>query len=168
MRLLSMYGIKTKIVFILVMATFTFACAPSYEEQWENFQRWEGTEETMMDPLIVSGDGIVITVLKKIKDKKQVGRGVAIMFLWNGDYKQAIPVLEEILKDQNDDERVRAMLAIYGLDPVLGMSYAKQLQNQHDELGKTAKSIVKTKTGWLADKRYFTDAFISYYTDWMH
>lgn len=121
-----------------------------------------------MDPLIVSGDGIVPTVLEKIKNKDQPKRSAAIRFLWNGNYVEAIPVLEDILNDKNDEERVSALLTIYGLNSELGMKYAKEFQYENSELGKAASSIVQTQTGWLADKRSYNEALVSYYTNWLY
>jgi hypothetical protein len=138
---------------------FISACgAKSPEAALAEFYEYNGMEEQLMDPLIRAGDGVVPLVIEKVKDKNMPRRRYAIGFLGNGSYRQALPVLQQILQDTTDEDYFRgdALQSIYQIDEPLGVSYAQRYQGESDYVGRIAKEILaggsrlrERRTTWL-------------------
>lgn len=138
------------------------ACAGSPEDGLRNFFSNQGSEETLMDPLILAGDEVVPLILERIKDKNMPRRRYAIGFLGNGSYKQAIPILENILKDATEKDYFRgdALQSIYQADEVTGLRLAQIYQGAPGHLGKVATDLVTTRNH-LPPRRSYLDAFFA-------
>lgn len=88
-------------------------------------------------------------------------RRLAIEFLGNGSYNEAIPVLEVILNDRSEQEHIRitALVAIYQIEPQQGTRDAVRYQLESGELGKVSKDIL-AKKDYLDYRRTYFDALI--------
>ncbi len=118
-------------------------------------------EDMLMDPLILAGERVVPLVMQEVKNKEMRRRRYAIGFLGNGSYKQAIPVLEAILKDTSeaDNFRVDALHSIYLIDQSLGSIYAQMHQDDPTSLGKISKDILGGRIE-LERRRTYYDALV--------
>src|SRR5262249_34357032 len=118
-------------------------------------------EDMLMDPLILAGDKVVPLVIEAVKNKEMERRRYAIAFLGNGSYKQAIPVLEEILGDASEKDYVRgdALQSIYQIDDALGLHYAQEHQDSLDSLGQRAKDILSGRD-YIKERRSYADALM--------
>ena len=85
-------------------------------------------------------------------------RRLAIDFLGNGSYNQAIPVLEKIVRDETEENhfRVTALIAIFKIDKNLGNQFSQQYK-EDSILGKTSKDILANKE-YLHYRRTYLDA----------
>ncbi len=99
-------------------------------------------------PLCNAGKKVVPLVIERVKDKNLESRRWAIRFLGSGDYLQAIPVLENIVKDKSEMDYIRgeALYSIYFIDKSLGKRLANSYQNRSDTLGEVANEIIQNKT----------------------
>lgn len=133
--------------------------AISPEDALRQFYANDGPEDTLMDPLIIAGEKVVPLVLKEIQNKNMLRRRYAIGFLGNGSYKQALPVLEDILQDSSEKDYIRgdALHAIYMIDESLGNQYARRFINQTDYLGQISKRILSGDIS-LKERRSYSDA----------
>ena len=125
---------------ILSMACGTKPPASALAE----FYVHDGAEDQLMDPLILAGDKVVPLVIERVKDKDMPRRRYAIAFLGNGSYRQALPVLQQILQDSTEADYYRgdALQSIYQIDPRLGTTYAQNYQTGIDYVGSIAKGII--------------------------
>ena len=110
--------------------------------------------DQLMDPLILCGRKVVPLVLDALRDPDMPRRGYAIRFLGHRSYREAIPVLEEILN--NDTEviyfRAAALRSLYLIDHELGQAHAKRFVDRgdpddrfpdNDFLAVTSKDILR-------------------------
>ncbi len=132
------------------------------EQVLKQFYDNDGPEDTLMDPLILGGDGVVPLVVKEVKDKDMRRRRYAIGFLGNGSFKQAVPTLESILQDDSEKDYFRgdALHAIFMIDESLGSRYAKTYINRSDYLGEISKRILNGDKS-LKERRTYSDALTS-------
>src|SRR5688500_19742433 len=96
------------VLLIIVASIFTVACKKSPDAFLQDFYAWEGTEQTVADPLIVAGDEIVPLLLSEVKRDDMPKRMAAIYFLCDFGYRDAIPVVEAIVQDETEDPATRA------------------------------------------------------------
>jgi hypothetical protein len=134
----------------------------SPEEALSNFYSNDGPEDTLMDPLILAGDKVVPLVLEKIKDKTMPRRRYAIGFLGNGSYKQALPILESILRDETEEPYIRgdALQSIYQMDEASGLRFAQMYKGEPGHLGKISIDLLTDRI-YLPPRRTFSDALSS-------
>jgi len=119
-------------------------------------------EETLMDPLIVSGDRVVPLILQEIRNRSMERRVYAIGFLGYGKYVEAIPDLVLILMDGQDSEHARgsALRAIHRISPRLGRRLAAEYSERSDSLGVSAARIVEGDPA-LLERRGRWDALLN-------
>ena len=100
---------------LILLGVVSCSSRSSPEEALEDFCKYDGGEETLMDPLILAGDKVVPLVLENIRNKQMPKRRYAIEFLGNGTIRQALPVLEELVKNNTEEDFIRgdALQAIY-------------------------------------------------------
>jgi len=158
---------------VLIFIPLGFSCQSKINSQtrefippqtaMEKFYGFEGKEKELMDPLILAGEPVVPLVIEAIKNQEMPKRRYAIGFLGNGEYKQALPVLEEILKnpDEKDYFRGDALLAIYQVDKELGIKYAKEQEQSKNPVGEIAKDIL-SNASYINERRSYPDALKNY------
>jgi hypothetical protein len=97
-----------------------------------------------MDPLILAGEKVVPAVIDAVRHKEMPRRRYAILFLGNGGYVQALPVLRDIAGDEHEGEHFRgdALAAIYDIDRTEGTAVARKHSERPDYLGRTARDIL--------------------------
>lgn len=144
---------------ICVSLGFLFISCNNPKKALDQFYSYNGPEETLMDPLILAGEKVVPLVINSVKSREMPRRRYAIGFLGNGEYSQAIPVLEDILKDVSEKDFIRgdALISIYQIDASLGMKYAKQYENELGYHGDISREMI-SKTLTLPTKRSRSDA----------
>lgn len=157
------------IVLSAVLAAITSAfiwknSTPPPEDALQHFYVYQGSEDMLMDPLILAGDKVVPLVLDKVKDKNMTRRRYAIGFLGNGAYTQAIPELKKILQDKAEDEVIRgdALQAIYQIDESLGLKYALEYKDISGFLGQVSADVLNGET-YLKKRRSYFEALMSSY-----
>jgi len=114
------------------------------ENALKRFYDSNGPEDTLMDPLILAGDGVVPLVLKEIKNKEMPRRRYAIGFLGNGSYKEALPELETVLHDSTEKDYFRgdALQSIYMIDESKGRKLAEEWKDEQDYLGEISRRVL--------------------------
>lgn len=102
------------------------------------------TEDMLMDPLILGGDDVVPLVLAALPNKEMPRRRYAIAFLGNGAYRQALPVLRQVLADEEEAAIVRgdAFDAICHIDPAEGKQRAPTFAHVESYLGARANEVL--------------------------
>ena len=154
--------VMKRLNFIIVLAVLTAACAStSPETALGQFYTYKGPEDTMIDPLILAGDKVVPLVIERVKDKRMPRRRYAIGFLGNGSYRQALPVLREIVQDRSEEDYFRgdALQSIYMIDEGLGLSLAERYKSETDYIGDVAKDL-------LGERRHVPERR-SYFAAWL-
>lgn len=150
----------------LILLTFIVSACTTKSPQaaLEEFYTYDGAEDMLMDPLILAGEDVVPLVIEKIKDKNMPRRRYAIGFLGNGEYRQALPVLQQILQDETEKDYFRgdALQSIYMIDEPLGVELAQQHTGESNFVGWIAKSILKGEE-WLKLRRSYSDAARGYH-----
>lgn len=139
----------------VLLVMLSAACgAKSPEAALAEFYEYDGMEGQLMDPLIRAGDKVVPLVIEKVRDKNMPRRRYAIGFLGNGSYRQALPVLQQILQDTTEEDYFRgdALQSIYQIDESLGVSYAQRYQGESNYVGKIAGEIL-AGSSWLKERR---------------
>jgi hypothetical protein len=118
-------------------------------------------EDMLMDPLILAGKRVVPLVIEEVRNREMPRRRYAIGFLGNGSYRQALPVLEQILSDASEIDYFRgdALHAIYLIDGSLGCKYAQVHGGDRDYVGRIACDILAGRS-WLKDRRSYWDALV--------
>lgn len=153
------------VTFVTLAITFYSIYRQSDAVSLKAFYAWNGNTLTKADPLIVMGDSVVPVLMKEIKNKEMPKRMVAIYFLGDFGYRDALPVLESILQDETEHENVRAgvLYSIYQLDSEAGMKYAQTYRDSQG-IGNTAKSLLKEGVPKV-EKRSYSAAILSYYSN---
>ena len=133
----------------------------SPEETLEEFYQYHEPGRESLDPLILAGKRVVPLVIERIQDKTMPRRMLAIEFLGNGSYDEALPVLESILNDTFEQENMRAtaLIAIYQIEPQKGTRDALRYQGESGEFGKVSRDIL-AKKDYLDYRRTFFDALV--------
>jgi hypothetical protein len=157
---------KHRIILLVSVAVLLTACAAKKSPQaaLEEFYTHEGAEDTLMDPLIVAGEDVVPLVVERVKDRDMPRRRYAIGFLGNGGYRQALPVLREILADGTEKDYFRgdALHAIYMIDETLGRELARKHLGETNHVGWIAKSILAGEVR-VRERRSLLDAARGYH-----
>ncbi len=146
---------------IIFFTMLTMACgAKSPESILAEFYVNKGAEDQLIDPLILAGDRVVPLVIEKVKDKDMPRRRYAIGFLGNGSYRQALPVLQQILQNRTERDYFRgdALQSIYQIDTQLGTDCAQRYQDGNDYVSRIAKKIL-TGDSSLKERRSYWDAW---------
>jgi hypothetical protein len=150
---------KRLIGLIFISLLFVFACRfKSPEATLDDFYEYHAPDSEGLDPLILAGDKIVPLVIEKIQDRNMNKRGLAIDFLGNGEHKIAIPILEEIVIDESEEEHFRkiALVSIYQIDGELGNEFAQRFKTDRI-LGEVSKDVISKKE-YLNYRRTYIDA----------
>lgn len=126
---------------------FWFYPQTSAEQAFDDFLTVETKESYLVMPLCKAGKTVVPLVAEKIKDKDLEKRTYAISFLGSGDYKEALPTLEMIAKDESEIKGYRAnsLESIYLIDESKGKSLAEKYKQRNDYLGEVSREILKKK-----------------------
>jgi hypothetical protein len=129
------------------------------EDALKRFYDNDGPEDTLMDPLILAGDGVVPVVLKEVKNKHMPRRRYAIGFLGNGSYKSALPSLEGILQDSAEEDYIRgdALQSIYMIDESRGREFAQKYNDYSDYLGEMSRRVISGDSQ-LEKRRTYSEA----------
>jgi len=117
----------------------------------------EQAEDMLIDPLVLSGEKVVLIVLREIQNKEMKLRRYAIHFLGNGKYSEAIPALEAILKDKEEKDyfRADALASIYNIDNEKGEKLSLLYKSDNDFLGKQALEISTGENRWWVQRTYY-------------
>lgn len=131
------------------------------EQILQRFYSEAAAEDMLMDPLILGGKKVVPLVIREIQRRDMPRRRYAIGFLGNGDYDEAIPMLEEIVKDNAEQDYVRgdALRAIYQIDASLGSNRAELYVKRQDHLGEMARHIMMASFV-ATDRRSYVQALL--------
>ena len=150
-------GRKRVLVLVILLSLLSCSSQSSPEESLEDFYKYSGGEETLMDPLILAGDKVVPLVLENIRNKQMPKRRYAIEFLGNGAIRPALPALEELVKNNTEEDFIRgdALQAIYRIDQVLGTEIAQKYKDAPALLGGITKNIIAGSIS-LERRSYFT------------
>ncbi len=121
------------------------------------YEAKDRAEDQLMDPLILNGRRVVPLVVAEIPNKEMRLRRYAIGFLGNGRYAEALPALEEILKDESEVYyfRADALEAIYQISQDKARALAPAYTNGEDLLGQAAREIVAGRSPVLWERTYF-------------
>lgn len=104
----------------------------------------ERAEDQLVDPLILNGRRVVPLVIAEVPNKQMRLRRYAIGFLGNGQYRDALPVLEQVLVDESEIYyfRADALEAIFRISAERARELAPRHVNGEDLLGRAAQEIV--------------------------
>jgi nitrogen fixation-related uncharacterized protein len=107
------------------------------------YEAEERAEDQLMDPLILNGRRVVPLAIAEVPNKEMKHRRYAIGFLGNGQYRDALPVLEQILADETELYyfRVDALEGIFRISPVRARELASRHVKGKDLLGRIAQEI---------------------------
>jgi HEAT repeat protein len=139
-----------------------FACSTrSPEAVLEEFYNYNEPDSESLDPLILAGEKVVPLVMERVQDRNTQRRRLAIQFLGNSSYKQALPVLEKIMKDETEESHFRstALISIFKIDEKLVKQFAQQYKVSKNDLGDIARDILANKD-YLNYRRTYTDALL--------
>ncbi|SRR2546426_107297 len=123
------------------------------------YEARERAEDQLMDPLILNGRRVVPLVVAEVPNKEMKLRRYAIGFLGNGQYRDALPVLEQVLADEFERYyfRADALEAISRISPDRAHELALRYVKGEDVLGRVAQDIVagrspvtRTRSYWQA------------------
>jgi hypothetical protein len=117
-------------------------------------------EDQLMDPLILTGRGVVPLLLNELPNKDMRNRRYAIGFLGNGRYSEALPRLEVILNDESEIYYFwsDALEAICQISQARAKELAPNFIHGQESLGKVAREIVAGKNPIHFERSYW-DAF---------
>jgi hypothetical protein len=122
-------------------------------------------EDELMDPLILAGGNVVPLVLRDIRKSSMPKRRYAIGFLGNGGYREALPVLRQLVVDPAETELIRgdALEAIGQIDRGEGETLARRWATQEGFLGTTARELL---SGERPEKRTYFQALLGCHDCW--
>jgi len=108
------------------------------------YEARERAEDQLMDPLILNGRRVAPLVIAEVPNKEMKLRRYAIGFLGNGQYRDALPVLEQVLVDESEIYyfRADALEAVFRISPERARVLAPRYVNGEGLLGWTAQEIV--------------------------
>jgi hypothetical protein len=157
------------VVGVAAAAWWLFMVGPMRDPQsaLQDFYEGEGRlEDQLCDPLILVGPRVVPLVIADLPKKGTPRRLYAIRFLGNGHYLRALPVLQQLLADDEENTafRVEAFKAIYQVSPVLGRQLAPLYGYGRDQLARVAEDIASnrdpefwTRSYWQAFRHQHTE-----------
>jgi uncharacterized lipoprotein NlpE involved in copper resistance len=149
-----------RVAFLSCLILFVvLGCSTRSPEQiLEEFYNYNEPDSESLDPLILAGEKVVPLIIEKIRDRSMQRRRLAIDFLGNGEYEQALPVLIKILNDETEEShfRVAALISIFQIAENLGNEFAQRYKNDSN-LGKTSMDILSNKD-YLRYRRTYIDA----------
>ncbi len=124
------------------------------------YEARDRAEVQLIDPLILNGHRVVPLVLQDLPDKDMRLRRYAISFLGIGKYKEALPILEQILADNSEKYYFRsdALEAIFSISPDRARELAPGHKNGENLLGESA-SIILNGENPIRWTRSYWDAF---------
>ena len=128
------------------------------------YQAEDRFEDQLVDPLILNGRAVVPLVLRDLTDKAMPLRRYAIGFLGNGEYEEALPLLESILADETELNYFRsdALEAIHRIAPERAARLALQYMDSPELLGRVAIQIVDGATA-ISWERSWWDAYFGHH-----
>ena len=150
------------VVAVAVGAWWLFAVGPMRDPSsaLQDFHEAEDrSEEQLCDPLILAGPRVVPLVIADLPKKGTPLRLYAIRFLGNERDSRALPVLEQLLGDdeENVDFRAEAFKAIYQISPDRARQLVTVYAYGHDQVARVAVDIAAghdpgcwTRTYWQA------------------
>lgn len=117
------------------------------------------TEDMQMDPLILAGNDVVPVVIREVRKASMPKRRYAIGFLGNGGYREALPVLRQLLADPKESEIIRgdALEAIAQIDKREGQQLAQAWAQGDGFLGLTAREVL---SGVEPKRRTYLEALL--------
>ena len=152
----------TPVLAVAVAAWWTFTVGPMRDPLGALRDFYEGEdrrEEQLCDPPILAGPRVVPLVIADLPKKGTARRLYAIRFLGNGRYSRALPVLQQLLGDDEEGDafRVEALRAIYQISSHRAGQLAPAYGYGHDQLARVAVDIAAnrdpgcwTRTYWQA------------------
>jgi len=123
------------------------------------YQGEDRLEEQLCDPLILVGPRVVPLVIADLPKKGAPRRLYAIRFLGNERDPRALPVLQQLLADEEENVsfRVAAFKAIYQISPARARQLAPMYGYGRDQIARVAEDIAAnrdpdcwTRTYWQA------------------
>lgn len=113
----------------------------------DEFYNYKGFEDDRSEPLYHGGAKVIPLVIERVKDKNMPYRIDAIAFLGNKENAQALPVLEQIAKDETEDSFIRkeALESIFLIDENTAKNLAGEYKARNDSLGNYANCILTEK-----------------------
>jgi hypothetical protein len=161
---------KSSIVTVWIAAAATLGCAKNPEKAFEQFLNEDrpGPWEEEIVPLVLAGDDVVPLVIQHIRDSSAVRRSMAIRFLGNGGYRDALPTLRTILEDRREPRyhRVEALIAIYRIDQDEGITLARQaIRNGDDALTLCSRTILEDPQSLPDHISYIAALFVEWFEE---
>ena len=94
-----------------------------------------------LDSVLTSAE--VTKIIDKVQDKSFGDRELLLDIIKNGQYAQAIPVIEGIIADSSEDERIRAIAlqVLHSLDAETAAAIAQNYTTGNGALTKAAKAL---------------------------
>jgi HEAT repeat protein len=147
---------------VAVVAWWIFAVGPMRDPESalrDFYEAEDRNEEELCDPLILVGPRAVPPVIADLLKKGMRRRLYLIRFLGNGGYLRALPVLEQVLGDNEESVTFReaAFKAIYQISPQRGRQLAPVYGYSRDRIARVAEDIAAgrdphcwTRTYWQA------------------
>ena len=123
------------------------------------YEARDRAEDQLMDPLIRNGRRVVPLVIAAVPHRQMRLRRYAIRFLGNGRYREALPVLEQVLSDDSElfYFRADALEGIFRISPERARELAPRYSGSEGLLGRVAGDIVagrslasRTRSYWQA------------------
>ena len=82
-------------------------------------------------------------------------------FLGNGEYREALRVLEQIILDGTDPDRNVALLAVFQIDNEIGEKYATHYRSDSGRLGAASNDILMGKP-YLYKRTTYLESLTNY------
>lgn len=109
------------------------------------------------DLLILEGNCVVPTAIHAVSDRALSKRPFVISFLGNGEFREALDPLKNIVEDATDPDRGPAIIAVFRIDNDAGRQLARTYIGEGGELGKICHDILVNK-GYLQDRTTYWQA----------
>ena len=159
------YRTTSLIVTAIGVITFLAWPRPTVDNVMNDFfhNDFHRAEDMLMDPLILHADIVKDRVIEEIKNPKMKKRRYAISFLGIAGFKEALPTLRAILRDEKEKEyfRADALESIYLIAREEGRSLAHQYNSQDGFLGYIAKGLLDESH--KPPQRTYAQALIGYH-----
>jgi hypothetical protein len=153
-------NMKIAKVFLVFYLVFQMGCGGESKQDFPDLENYRGQS---LDILVLYGEPIVPLAIQKIQDKSTPKRSFIILFLGNGEYKEAAPILEILVQDELDADRNVALVALFQIDKKLAQKYAVQYKNEKSKLGEISKDIWLDKP-YLYKRTSYFEALLGYYS----
>ena len=108
-----------------------------------------GFECMQAEPLRRDGSKVVPLVIRDLPNKKMQRRRYAILFLGEGRYREALPVLEHILLDTTEIYyfRADALMSIFEIAPTHAQELASRIvppsEDEHQFFERTIQAVTR-------------------------